>query len=357
MKKGALLESLETVLVVTVITALIWLYAEGETILTENRQITIQFVTPTPGLAITLPTGAPGNTTTQVTASIQASSGDWARISDWARNQVVEIEVKVPPADVYENEQTINLLDALNSSPLADVRAFVKEVSPNTKTVRVQKLEYVEMGIRAEAGELELSPLPDEAPTFVPDRVRVQLPSIDAELVRSQNLKLTAHLDRLDPDSLVEDTQKTASVDLSLPTELLNRPHITMDQDSVDATFILDKLTREITLNRVQVKLNISDDLTKYNIEIEDTERFIPAVVLKGPEAIINRIEQQMSDEVPGGRDLVRAQITIKHSDLLEPEPYSAVLYIDVPEDVTILSPLPNQTFITYTVTDPDEQN
>ncbi len=357
MKKGALLESLETVLVVTVITALIWLYAEGETILTENREITIEFVTPTPGLAITLPEGTPGNSTTSVTATLQASSGDWARISNWARSQVVEVEVQAPPTDRYENEQTINLLDALNNSHLADVRAFVKEVTPSTKTVRVQKLEYVEMGLRVEPGELELSSVPSEEPTFSPDKVRVQLPSVDAALVRSQNLKLTAHLDRLDPDSLVEDTQKTASVGLSLPPELQNKPHIILDQDRVDVTFILDKLTREITLNRVQVKLNISDDLTRYSIQIEDTERFIPAVTLKGPEEIINRIEQQMSEEIPGGRDMVRAQITIKHSDLLEPEPYFAVLHIDVPEGVTIIAPLPNQTFITYKVTDPSEQN
>jgi len=349
MKKGALLETLETVLVVTVITLLIWLYAEGETILTENRTIQIRFVTPTTGLAITLPGSAPGNTTTSVTASIQASSGDWARISEWARNQIVEIEVNAPPPEMNDDEQTINLLDALNNSPLADVRAFVKEVSPATKTVRVQKLEYVEMGIREDPGELELSSLPDEAPTFVPDKIRVQLTSVDAALVRSQNLKLTAHLDRLDPDTLAEDTQQTATVELSLPPELQNKPHIRLDQEVVDVTFILDKLTKEINLERVQVRLNISDDLTKYRFEIDpSTQRFIP-VTLKGPEEVINRIAEEP--------DLVRAQITIKHSDLQEPPPYSAPLYIDVPEDVTIVSPVPSQTFITYKYIDPTEPN
>tara|TARA_R110002111_G_scaffold63836_1_gene105244 strand:- start:104 stop:1156 length:1053 start_codon:yes stop_codon:yes gene_type:complete len=350
MKKGALLESLETVLVVTVITALIWLYAEGETIISQNRTVQIKFVAPTTGLAITVLGEDPGTTTTSVSATIQASSGDWARISEWTKTQTVEIEVQPPPPATYENEQTINLLDALNNSPLAEARAFVKEVSPASTTVRVQKLEVVEMGMIVEPGELELSKDPLEAPTFDPEKVQVQMPSKDAILVRSLNLKLTAHLDRRkDSDTLVEDTQKTASVELSLPTELQNKPHVTLNQETVNVTFILDKLSKEIQLDRVQVRLNISDELTKYIFEIDPgTQRFIP-VTLKGDEDIINKIEQDP--------DLVRAQITIKHSDLQEEPPYSAPLYIDVPEGVTILDPLPGQTFISYKFTDPSVQN
>lgn len=356
MKKGALLESLETVLVVTMITMLIWLYAEGETIITQSRTVTVRFVPPTTDLvAITIPDQEPGTTTLKISAKLQASSGDWKRISDWLRNNTIEIDVDAPTEN--DEGQTLNLLEALNNSPLAELRAFVKEVSPPTLTVRVQALEIVEMGLIAEYGDLELSTEPSEEPTFFPSKVRVILPSNDAAYVRQQNLKLTAHLDRLDRSLLKEGTQQKASVELSLPTEIQNTPHITLDTDFVDATFILDERTRQIDLQDVQVRLNISDDLSgKYKFTIDEKQRYIPVVTLKGPEEIINGIEKQASQEIPTGPDLVRAQITIKYSNLEEPEPFAAPLYIDVPDGVTLVSPLPNETFISYTATELNPQ-
>jgi len=349
MKKGALLESLETVLVVTVITLLIWLYAEGETIQTDSRPISIRFVAPTTGLAITVPGQEPGTTTISVTAILQASRGDWPRITEWVRNKTVEIEVKAPAPDSHDEQQTINLLDALNRSPLTrEARAFVKEVTPQSMTVRVQTLETIEMGLRVDPGELELSNEANEEPTFSPDKVQVQLPTEDARLVRGQNLKLIARLDKIGPDTLGENTQNVVAVDLSLPPELENKPHIELARHSVDVTFVVDKLTKQIVLDRVQVRLTISDEITgQYDIQIDpDTQRIIP-VTLKGPEEAINYITNHIKEQP----DLVRASIIIKLADLQGDPPYSAPLYIDVPQGVTVVSPDPTQTLITYTVT------
>ncbi len=345
MKKGVLLESLETVLVVTVITMLIWLYAEGETILTHTRTIKVNFVAPTTGLAITLPGQAPGTTTLNISATLQASSGDWARIDELLGSETIEIEVKVPATD--DEKQTLNLLEALNHSPLADVRAFVKEVVPATETVQVRTLEFVDMGLRIEPGKHELSSEKTEEPVFSPEKIRVEMPSKDAALVRNQNLKLTAHLDRL--ETLSEGTQQNVSVELSLPPQLQEKPHVTLTQETVDVKFILDKQTDQIDLEDVQVRLTTSDALTwQYRIEIVRTQRFLPVVTLKGPKEVISRIKEQP--------DLIRASIILRHSDLQEPPPYSAPLYIDVPQGVTDISPNPAETFIDYTFTERDPQ-
>lgn len=338
MKKGALLESLETVLVVTVITMLIWLYAEGETIQTEEREIQVRFVAPTTGLAITVSGQEPGTTTVRISATLQASRGDWDRITEWVRSETVEIEVNAP--ETADEEQTLNLLEALNRSPLAEVHAFVKEVSPQSVTVRVQKLVTVEMGLRIDPGELELTA---DEPTFSPDTIEVQLPTEDARMVEDFHLKLVARLDKIDADTLKEDTHNVVSVELSLPPELQNRPHIKLARESVDVTFLVDKLTEEIQRDRVQVRLTISDEITGlYQIQIDpDTQRFI-TVTLRGPKEAINRIKEEP--------DLVRAQIILKLSDLQDDASHAAPLYIDVPEGVTVVSPEPIQ-MVTYTVT------
>jgi hypothetical protein len=353
MKKGTLLETLETVLVVTVITMLIWLYAEGETIQTEERKITISFVAPTSGLAISVPNTEPGTTTKRiVTATLQASRGDWDNIKEWVSSETIQIEVNTLDNGITYEEQTINLLDALNNSPLAEVRAFVKEVTPPSVTVTVQKIVAVEMGLRVDPGELELTA---DEPTFlvdnVPvDKIQVELTTEDAKTVEELGLKLVVDLNELDASTLKEDTQNVIPVELSLPPELQNKPHIKLAHDSVVVSFLVDKLTEEIELPRVQVRLMISDVITRdYDILINpETQRIMP-VTVKGSEEAISRIKAE-----PG---LVKASITIKLSDLQEEPPHSAPVEIYVPKGVTVVSPdpLPTITY-TYTVTELDSQ-
>ena len=349
MKKGTLLETLETILVVTVITMLIWLYAEGETVQIHERVITVRFVAPiTKGLAITVPNQEPGTTEINVSATLQASSGDWDKIKEWVSSETIEIEVDTLASGVTDEQQTLNLLDALNNSSLAEVRAFVKEVSPPSVTVRVQKLVTVEMGLRVNPGKLKLTA---DAPTFFVDniqidKIEVELPTEYAKL--AEDLKLIARVDKLDPDTLKEDTHNVCTVDLSLPPQLIDRPHVTLTRESLEVSFLVDKSNKEIELDRVQIRVSLSDDLTgDYDFKIDpDTQKFIP-VTLEGPEEIIDRLAKDIKTQP----DLVRASIIIKHSDIQGDGPHAAQLFIDVPQGVTVVSPDPSQT-VTYSVTE-----
>ena len=350
MKQGALLETLETILVVTVITVLIWLYAEGETINPESKKIKVRFVPPTAGLVVTLP-GQPstefGVAATTVTATIQASRGDWPKIHEWVRKETIDIEVKVPVTDT--EDQLINLREALNQSALADVNAFVKETDPATVTVRVRQLQEVPMGISIDRGELELS---DFEPTFTPDTVTVTMPAEAAQLVRSQNLKLVARLDLLDPDSLAEDTQNIESVELNLPAELQPYAPITkLAQNKTDVTFVVRKYTETYELPAVQVRLSISDDITGlYRIRFEpESQRFL-RVTVRGPADTIRRIKEDTNSS------LVRASVLIKMADLGPDGNQAAPLEIFVPEGVQVIAKEPNLTTITYVATPLNDQ-
>lgn len=350
MKQGALLETLETILVVTVITALIWLYAEGETINTESKKIKVRFVPPTAGLVVTVPGQAStefGVAATTVTATIQASRGDWAKVSEWVRNETVDIEVQAPSADT--EDQVINLREALNQSALADINAFVKEIDPATVTVRVRQLRDVPMDISIERGELELS---DFEPTFNPDTINVTMPAEAAQLVRDQNLKLVARLDKLDPDSLAEDTQNVESVELNLPDELQTYAPISkLAQNKTDVTFVVRKVTETFELPRVQVRLNISDDITgQYRIRFEpESQRFL-RVTVRGPAETIRRIKEDANSS------LVRASVLIKMADLGPDGNKAAPLEIFVPEGVQVIAKEPNLTTITYVASPLNDQ-
>lgn len=342
MKKGTLLESLETVLVVSVIAALIWLYAEGETVSTQTRRVNVRFVAPTAGMAVSLPdqeSSVVGGAVIDVQAAIQASQGDLPRIADWVRNETIDIEVNVPgsPDEVH----VINLQDVLNQSPLADINAFVKETTPETVSVRVQQLRTVDMGIRIQQGDLELS---EEAPPIVvPDKVAVTMPANLAQQVSDQNIPLVARLDLLDPETLEQDTLNVETVELNLPPELLNQPHISPSMQRAEARFLVRKITAEYTLERVQVRLRITDDITGlYSIRIDPSSQRILRVKVRGPSEAIKRIENDPS--------LVRASILIKMEDLTNSaNNHTAPLDIFLPEGVKIVSVEPNLTTVTYT--------
>jgi hypothetical protein len=342
MKKGTLLESLETVLVVTVIAALIWLYAEGETVITQTRRVNVRFVAPTTGMAVSLTdqeSSVVGGAVLDVQAALQASQGDLPRIAEWVRNETVDIEVRVPSST--DEVQVINLQDVLNQSPLADLNAFIKETSPETVSVRVQQLRTVEMPIRIEKGDLELS---DEAPPLiVPDKVAVTMPANLAQLVSDQSIQLVARLDLLDRETLEQDTLNVETVELNLPTELLNQSHVNLSRPRVEARFLVRRNTAEFTLERVQVRLRITDDITGlYRIQIDPSSQRILRVKVRGPNEAVKRIENDPS--------LVRASILIKMEDLTNSaNNHTAPLDIFLPEGVKIVSVEPNLTTVTYT--------
>ena len=345
MKKSSLLESMETFVVVSVITALIWLYAEGETIETQSKKLTIRFVPPSPGLVVSLPgheTNDEGEVEMTVGVTIQASRGDWPRINEWIRQNSVEIEVRTPTGDT--EDQTFTLRDALNQSSLADLNAYVNEVDQQNVTVQIIRLVEESMPVQIDTGDLQLS---DEKPTVVPNRVTVQMPASTAKLVRDQGLKLVAELKKEDTENLPEDTQQVTTVRLDLPSELQGQPFVSMKQDQADVTFILRKETEQLVLPRVQVRLLMSDIITQRygDILLDPESQRILSVTLSGPAETLARIEKDPS--------LVNAWILIKLSDLANDEAsHTATLNIDVPEGVTVVSKDPNLTTVTYKATE-----
>lgn len=338
MNKGVLLENLETVLVVTVIAVLIWLFAEGETVEPLTKTVRVEFITPHKDLAVSVQGAAQGSAVQEVEVTFQVSQSNKRKIEQMIRDQTVKVEVQ-DPKDAGP-EQTINLKDELSRSSLADLGAYIQKTEPQTVAVGVMTLQTVSLGIEAVLGELELS---DHPPTFSPAQVRVTLPQRLADLARDRDLKLLARLDELDASQFQEDIQEVRKVRLSLPTELAS-PHAVFSPKSTEVTFVVRKLTKQITLEGVQVRLMISAEFAgKYPALIDPQQEF-QRVTLKGPTEAIDRID--------ANHDLVVAFLLLKSSDLNEPGDHSAPLDILVrtTDRVQIVSPLPLQTMIDYTV-------
>jgi len=334
MNKGDLLETLETALVVTVITVLIWLYAEGETIQLVTKTVDIEFVAPNATMAIEL-NGKPADARVkEVDISYQVSRSNRSKVEQFLREQQA-IKIEVRTNGEGGSEQIIDLKDDLSASPLAEMGAYIQSTDPPTATVRLIELRTVTLPIEPLLGELELS---EEAPTFSPAQVELTLPKDLADLAQAKGLSLNALMNELDASRFEEDTQNVRKVRLGLPPELAS-PHARFNPNT-EVTFVVLKRTHEITLDRVQVRVSISDAWTgKRQITI-DTQQFIE-VQLKGPAEVIDRIDET--------NELVWATLKLNSDDLTEGD-HQAPLNILVPEGVTIVSPQPLQTMIDYTV-------
>jgi len=333
MNKGALLETLETGLVVTVITVLIWLFAEGETIQPVTKTVDIEFVAPNTTMAVEIDGEPTATQLKKVDITLQVSRSNRGKIDQYLREQAIKIEVQ--PTEAGTTVQVINLKDELAASPLTELGGYVQSTDPSTYAVRLIELRTIDMPIVPLLGELQLS---EEAPKFKHEIIPVTLPKDLADRAVAEGLSLYAMMNKLDTSSFVEGNQFTRNVKLELPPELEN-PHAKFDPNNV-VTFIVLKRTQDITLPQVQVRVAISDLWTgQYQIEIEP-ERFIE-VDLRGSAEVIEDIGQN--------NELVWALIKLNSDDLAEGT-HQAPLNIFVPEGVAVVSPKPLRTMIDYTV-------
>jgi hypothetical protein len=334
MNKGTLLETLETVLVVTVIAVLIWLFAEGETIQPVTKTVAIEFVAPNATLAVEVNGEPAENRTQEVDINLQVSRSNRSKIEEFLQGQQA-IRIEVRPTNNGDPEQIIDLKNELSTSALAERGAYIQSTDPPTTAVRLIELRTISLPIEPLLGELELS---EEAPTFSPAQTQVTLPKDLADLAQAKGLSLSAMMNELDASSFVEDLQYVRKVKLTLPAELAS-PYAKFNPNT-EVTFLVLKRTSDLTLKQVQVRVAISDLWTgKYQIQI-DPDRFIE-VQLRGPAEVIDRIDKS--------NELVWALLKLNSDDLTQGE-HQAPLYILVPEGVTVVSPEPLQTMIDYTV-------
>lgn len=267
---------LPTYLIVTVVAALIWLWAAGETRETGERTFRIQFTTQFPADHIIIPEEM------TITAEIEGSRS--ALRSALAMGSPIVLTL-----DAGLGDHAVDLVRLLNDHPdLRDARVSVSSTDPPSQDVTIDKL--VSATVRVEDPDLGRLQI-DGAVGIDPPQVTVHLPE---RLQRRLGADLTvkplvdpAQLGRLNPG---EPARLTAR--LQLPETLASQRSVSMTPTAVTISFTVRSNIKETTLSTVPVHISGPwKDHDEYVVEVTEADQFLEKVTVTADAALIDRIE------------------------------------------------------------------
>lgn len=279
MAKRKVFEKVETGVIVTVISVLVWLYAEGENVLTFNNQrMQVQFVAP-PGQDLAVVPQGP----VPILVSVRASAGEIDQFEEMIRKGPIRIEVEVDP-EADSPTQTLVLKEALLASKVGSLGVNILQTDPATRTVHAEPLVTRKLPVVSGPTDVQFA----EPPAFVPREVAVTLPRSLARA--SKDNRVIARVDALNLSSYDVNTDTVATVPLEAP-QAMQGPWTTLAQPTAQMTFNIRKLTDTYRIPTVQLRIN-TDPLTlkDFEIGIAQSDMLLRDVRVTGPSDVVAAI-------------------------------------------------------------------
>ncbi len=321
MNTTSLRQKIETFIVVTLITVLVWLYAEGRNVATyANEPVSVKFVSGD-GEGLTI---SPDNPQ-RVLVSFEGSNAMKQALEAATKDGPITLPVVEQP-NASSSVQNIIMKDALNDSILSDLGILVISTDPAVMPVTVRRLVSVQMSVEPVVLEVDLA----AAPTVDPARVDVKVPAALADL--AGELSLIARVPPADLASIPANTPRALSVRLELPEALRDQP-VELSARNVAVTVIIRKQTDTLTLTSVPIHINVPPLLLQqYRIALPEDQVVIRDVKLSGPADAIASIRDK--------RFRVWAELR-PTADELDAGLDQAQLFLHLPPGVRMEGPMP----------------
>ncbi|MEM8737623.1 MAG: hypothetical protein AAGG38_03990 [Planctomycetota bacterium] len=293
-------EKVETWIVVTVISALVWLYAEA-TVLQQKDSQTVQLLFTEPTANYALDPVEP--VTVQV--SFKASSG---QVQQFQQTTATPLIIDLDPGDLDRVEaRTVVLEEALGRAGLAEIGIANLQVEPSTYTVTLRPLREIELPVRVDTGDFKLT---NGNPIAEPRTITVTAPLDVIEELRGQ--AISAKLaDAPAPDGSGRERVAT-NVPLVFPDALDIRSRwISVSADTVRVNYTLANDTATTTVPNVPLYVTLPVNVQlRYTLRPTEPTDFLRDVELRGPADVIARIE--------AGEIAIRAELTLTDLSKLE---------------------------------------
>ena len=273
-----------TIVVVTAISLLIWIWAAGETRERATLYARVQFVPASDFSTIISPT-----TDRQVTLEVSGS----ARSIQRARSlllQPVELITGNNGIPGDPGTHSVPLTRALEEVPaLAEGDVTVLSTDPSSIEVEIDALTQLSVPVQP---VLPGATLGGEA-VASPPTVTLTLPNRIKQLV--PNAKVIAE----PAESTIADLEPGRRQVILAPVRLAPalRPYakeISIDPTSVQLAFTVILKTRTTTVPAVPVQLAApAQDLVEFEVTIEDADQFLADVVIEGSADVVKRFEEE----------------------------------------------------------------
>ena len=327
-------ERIITILTVTLVTVLIWIWAAGETRRTEREFASLSFVPPTEGSLRITPSEV-ANVEFEIRGPQRAISKATERF-----RTLIDVPVGAfgLPATPGEHQiQMQGLAEALVSEWRLPIT--VLSADPPSVTVTIESLSRREARVSAllpasvrTIGNTEVSPA----------SAMIELPGDPAQLESLGELVLNARVSKSDLEGRLPGALHRVQVPLQVPQEFADRLKsmgidpgtIRPDPLNAQVTLTLDSNDVELSLpNPVPVQIaGPPTALEDWIVTIDPSSAFLRNVVLRGPKDVIGQLEQRQ-----GGLGVI-AFVHLTSDDLLTRVQEKPVTLWSLPEGVEVTS-------------------
>ena len=281
---------------VTLVTVLIWLYAEGQDVSRDKVPLTVAVPTEV-GQDTVVDLADLSTTSLQVQLTVK---GNTSRLRDLSTRLGATGRLTLPLTmnDLPEGREGVLQLEPLllraplgeGGPTLRDLGIIVEDVQPREVAVVVSRLVPYDAEVKFQPQGVEIKP----------DR-KIDPPQVSMKLPRSLLERLSASQDAIfveavvprgQLDRLPEGEPHTITARLELPPVLAQDRHVRLNQQTVDVTFtILSKKQTTKLSKPVPVWLMApSSEMKLYDVTLDEQSRVLRDVTITGPRDLIAKL-------------------------------------------------------------------
>lgn len=282
---------------VSAVAALIWVFAEAESLRTADARPEIVFASePDNDWIIELADPVEGRND-RITVSVDLEGS--ATAIDAAERALKKNPVLSPGMEGVPREpgqHTVVLREALRSHP--DIRGrgvTIRRVEPSSVRVNIDELERRTVKISPSVP----TDLLDGSPDVRPGTVEIRLPRSESRRLGDSSVALAT----VDPAQLATLTpakrQTLPGIPISLPVEIAGSRYARMVPAMAEVSLTLRPQSRSVRLPSVPVHIRMAPrELGKWDIDIPEQDRFLSDVTITGPAEPIAKIESKATPVV-----------------------------------------------------------
>jgi hypothetical protein len=316
---------IKTIILVTLVTAIIWVFAESESLRPDSFRVELTFA-PEPGAKYTIDLAqdspAVRGNTVRADLIIDGPTAALDSVGRSLRNPVL-ITLGMPGFPTEPGRHAIDLQAVLREHPelrLAGRGVSIKSISPETIVATIEELATVPVKITVDVPGAEL----DGPPEVKAQGAAVTLPQSQASRVTQD----TAVIARIDPGALARlnpgRKETLTGVRLVAPPELAAIPRLRIEPATVDVALTLRTKTASIKVPSVPVHVRIAPgELSKWDIDIPEQDRFLTDVTVSGPGELVKQIQDKTVPLV--------ATVSLSFEELERNIPSKDAVFCDLP--------------------------
>ena len=285
-KAKAAIGFVRTAIVVTLVSVLIWIVAEGESLAHERIEVTVRLVDD-PGGTIMIQPLRRSNWNGLVTIELEGSTAQVANLRELLRDPI-QLKPGDPGISPEPGQHIIDFAQTLRQSPLFVGKGVsILSVEPERIAVQVDQVQWHDFDVRVDVPDLASA----SSPVAQPKQVRVLVPSQLAGAVADVT-SLTARLSPMQIQGLEVGQRNTISdVPVELPAALRGHPFVRMEPATVSVIVTIESREDSIKLETVPVLIRRpAFQSQNWVVTIDPADQLLQGVTVTGPDDLIERI-------------------------------------------------------------------